>query len=509
MADEPGRRPRRTWPERLAIVATFSSALVCLVVAAALVVGYVVVRQRNIVDLQDPAEVAVAAAANAAGPEVAPQTLRPTTSAAATSNSTVGSAEGPAPTTSGAVDDTEADTTSSTVHEREDDAVGADTDPANTTAPVATFPEADPEALSFLVTGADNGACIDPDSPYAGAFGDREGMGERSDTIMVLRVDPDADRVAVLSFPRDLYVDIAGSGAQSRINSAYRRDDPQRLIDTIFENFGVPIDHYIQVDFCAFKTLVDAVGGVAVPFEYPARDDNTGLNVATPGCFVFDGEHALAYVRSRHYQYEDPPGSGNWQEDPSSDLGRVSRQQDFIRRTLSSILDEGPLRPRVARGLIRAATEYVVTDRDLTAARMLEFAGVMNDVDPASILTYQVEASDRTVGGAAVLIPNTDGENMQAILAMFRGETSLADAPTQVFDETTTAAPRGSTTTLAPPADSLQPTPPDASAVVSAPATVDTTVPASVAETITAESSLPEGPQENQIGIVPPRDLAC
>ena len=184
-----------------------------------------------------------------------------------------------------------------------------------------------------------------------------------------------------------------------------------------------------------------------MPFEFPARDENTGLNVPTTGCFVFDGEHALAYVRSRHYEYEDPPGSGNWQEDPSSDLGRVSRQQDFIRRTLSSILDEGPLNPRVARGLIRAATEYVVTDRDLTAARMLEFAGVMNDVDPASILTYQIEATDRNINGAAVLVPNTDGENMQAILAMFRGETSLADAPTQVFDETTTAAPRGSTTT--------------------------------------------------------------
>ena len=179
-------------------------------------------------------------------------------------------------------------------------------------------------------------------------------MGERSDTIMVLRVDPDADRVAVLSFPRDLYVDIAGSGSKSRINSAYRRDDPQRLIDTIFENFGITIDHYIQVDFCAFKTLVDAVGGVAVPFEFPARDENTGLNVPTTGCFVFDGEHALAYVRSRHYEYEDPPGSGEWSEDPSSDLGRVSRQQDFIRRTLSSILGEGPLNPRVARGLIRA-----------------------------------------------------------------------------------------------------------------------------------------------------------
>ena len=175
---------------------------------------------------------------------------------------------------------------------------------------------------------------------------------------------------------------------------------------------------------------------------------------------------------------------------------------------MSSILDEGPLNPRVARGLIRAATEYVVTDRDLTAARMLEFAGVMNDVDPASILTYQIEATDRNVNGAAVLVPNIDGENMQAILAMFRGETSLADAPTQVFDETTTAAPRGSTTTVAPPGSA------DASAATSR-ATV-----ATVAETIDStrpgdrrghrrELGAADGPQENQVGIVPPRDVTC
>ena len=81
--------------------------------------------------------------------------------------------------------------------------------PAPPTTPPETFPPADPEAKNFLLTGADNGACVDPNSPYAPAFGDAESgrVGERSDTIMVLRVDPAPSRVAVLSFPRDLYVD--------------------------------------------------------------------------------------------------------------------------------------------------------------------------------------------------------------------------------------------------------------------------------------------------------------
>ena len=338
---------RRTWAERFAIGAAIAAAVICFAVAGSLVAGYLVLQQREVVDITNPAQAPIAEAAAA-----------PTVQSTAPAD--------------GTVDEPTAES-------------------VTTTPP--TFPPADPEAKNFLVTGADNGACIDPDSPYAAAFGNREDMGERSDTIIIFRVDPSASRVAVLSFPRDLYVTIAGVGNQARINSAYERNDPQRLIDTIYENFGVGVDHFVQVDFCAFKTLVDAVGGVAVPFRYPARDPNTGLNVPTRGCFNFSGEHALAYVRSRHYEYEDPPGSGNWEEDPTSDLGRISRQQDFLRRTLSSVLDTGPLNPRVARALIKSATQYVVTDSGLSPAKLLEFAGVLNDVEPAGILTYQIESS--------------------------------------------------------------------------------------------------------------------
>jgi hypothetical protein len=131
---------------------------------------------------------------------------------------------------------------------------------------------------------------------------------------------------------------------------------------------------------------------------------------------------------------------------------------------------------------------------------MLEFAGVMNDVDPASILTYQIEATPRTINGASVLEPNTDGENMQAILAMFRGETSLADAPVQQFEETSTAAPRGSTTAPAP-AESAEATTSSTS--------TSTTTPATVAPESPETSVAGAGPQENQVGIVPPRDVTC
>jgi LCP family protein required for cell wall assembly len=370
---------------------------------------------------------------------------------------------------------------------------------SETTTP-PTFPDADPEASNFLITGADNGACVDPDSPYAAAFGDREGMGERSDTIMMFRVDPSTSRVAVLSFPRDLYVDIAGSGNKARINSAFRRDEPQRLIDTIYENFGIVTDHFIQVDFCAFKTLVDAVGGVDVPFQYPARDPNTGLNVPTTGCYAFDGEHALAYVRSRHYEYENPPGSGTWEDDPTSDLGRISRQQDFIRRVLHQVLSRGPLDPAVAGGLIEAAQNYVVTDTGLSPAKLLEFAGVLNDVDPGLIPSYQVETTSREVNGAQVLKPELSSDNMREILDLFRGEISLGAAPQQTLGSTTTAAPRPAATTGDTTGDAAD----DEATESSTPTTAPPTDP-----TQTTVVPIPGAPAQATLGIVPPRDVTC
>lgn len=367
--------------------------------------------------------------------------------------------------------------------------------PQTTSGPTETFPPADPAAKNFLITGADNNSCLDPNSPYASAFGDRSTMGARSDTVMIMRVDPSTKQAAVLSFPRDLWVDIAGRGSPQRINTAYVKDDPQRLIDTIYQNFGIGVDHFIQIDFCAFRTIVNGLGGVAVPFTFPARDENTGLNVPVGGgaCFTFDGDHALAYVRSRHYQYQD--ANGKWKTDPVGDLGRVSRQQDFLRRVLSAALARGVTDPSVARSLIKAAQQNVVVDRDLTVDRMLEFVGVLRDFQPGGIATYQIEAKGAKVGGASVLLPQIKGDNMQAILRIFKGEAPLAGAPEQVFETTTTSTPPTTTTTR--PSTSVGGT-----TTSSTSTTTTTTTPP------TTTIGQPD-PEQNPKGIVPPADVSC
>lgn len=300
------------------------------------------------------------------------------------------------------------------------------TAPSTTPTTVApTFPQVDPQAKNFLVAAADNNACVDPGSPWADAADPDRPASDRSDSIMIIRVDPSTNRAAVLSFPRDLWVRIPGRGSQ-KINAAYRNRQPNRLIETIQQNFGVPVDYYVQVDFCAFKQIVEAVGGIDVPFAKPIRDQRVKLLISEPGCHHFNGDEALAYVRSRHLQQLND--KGKWPEDPTSDFGRIARQQDFLSRVLRRALDKGLLNPSVARGLLDTLLKgYVVTGEGMSFDDFLGFAGVLRNVDPSLIRRYTIKGQGRMIDGNAVVDwkPFINGREMREILAIFRGEAQL------------------------------------------------------------------------------------
>jgi LCP family protein required for cell wall assembly len=381
-------RPRRTWPQRLTVGAAVLGAVASLTSAGALATGRWALSQRQLVVIDEPTAIA---------------------------GGSLGADQSP----------------------------GA---PANSSEPAAEVLDGtvEPEAANFLLVGTDNNACLDPGSKYAPYILGRENFGERADVIMVWRVNPDTGGVAALSLPRDLYVRIDG-GRQGRINAAFDAQDPNRLINTIRNNFGIETDHYIQVDFCAFKTLVDSVGGVGIPLPGPVRDRGTGLEFASSGCTTLDGDDALAYVRSRYLEFERPAGSGNWVIDPSSDWGRIARQQDFIRRTIATVITGGLLQPSVARGLIEANADDVVTDSDLSLSTMLGFATTLRTVDTNAISSYQIEATGRTVGGQAVLIPMLANQRMRDILDIFQGDSTIDGDPISLSEleqatTTTTAA---------------------------------------------------------------------
>jgi len=252
-------------------------------------------------------------------------------------------------------------------------------------------------ARNFLVVGVDSAAGLDPDDPVAASRTDVAGF--RSDTMMVLRVDPASTRAALLSLPRDLYVPIPGYGS-GRINQAIELGGPQLLIETIQGYLGIPINHYGQVDFYGFGRLVDALDGVKMYFEHPARDPRSGLDVPDSGCVSLDSANALGFVRSRAYQeYVD----GRWRTDPTGDLGRIRRQQQFIIAALERSVERGLRNPVTLDELIDSALDAVTIDDTLDGNDLFRLGRQFRRFDPSALDVYQLPVADDSVGGAAVL----------------------------------------------------------------------------------------------------------
>jgi LCP family protein required for cell wall assembly len=184
---------------------------------------------------------------------------------------------------------------------------------------------------NFLVVGTDSREGINPGDPNADAFiGGGGSTGARTDSIMVLRVD--GAEQSILSIPRDLWVTDPATGQLGRINSTYNAG-PANLIQTV-QSLGIPVHHYIEINFVSFGKLVDAVGGIDVTFANPSRDTASGLVIEEAGTHHLDGTQALAYVRSRHFEELK---DGVWVEDPLSDLGRVARQRAFLASLLTEV----------------------------------------------------------------------------------------------------------------------------------------------------------------------------
>jgi LCP family protein required for cell wall assembly len=246
---------------------------------------------------------------------------------------------------------------------------------------------------NYLIVGSDTREGIDETDPNAGAFIGSTVTGERTDTIMVLRME--GDRSYLLSIPRDLWVTNAATGEEGRINAVYR-SGPQALIQSVQQNLGIPIHHYLEINFVSFGGLVDAVGGITVDFPHPARDDASGLLVEQTGPVTLDGTQALAYVRSRTYtELID----GEWQTDPTGDLGRTERQRVFLSSLLAKAT--GSKNPIALMRLSGALGRGLAIDDTFTYFGALRLAWDLRGFSPESVVLPTVPRT--TSGGAAIL----------------------------------------------------------------------------------------------------------
>ena len=285
-------------------------------------------------------------------------------------------------------------------------------------------PDAPPgEPQNFLLVGSDTRAFVDnPDE--AESFG--SAGGQRSDTIILVRVDPRTKRAAMVSFPRDLWIPIAPDGHRQRINTAFEHG-PEQLVETIKLNYNVPIHHYLQVDFASFQGLVDAVGGVQLYLPGAVRDKVTGLNITDTGCVLFHGDQALAYVRSRHFQYME---NGRWHSDPRGDLGRIERQQDFIRRALRKALSRGLTNPSKLNRLVNVGIDNVTVDKGLSARDIVNLGKQFKSLAPDTLAQFQLPVVNARRGEASVVVvQEKDVARVDEIMQVFRGVEPQPSAP--------------------------------------------------------------------------------
>ncbi|MEI7507188.1 MAG: LCP family protein [Actinomycetes bacterium] len=265
--------------------------------------------------------------------------------------------------------------------------------------------------VNYLLVGSDTRETSDPNSPDYGGIGNtNDAGGRRSDTVMIMHVDNELGVASIMSLPRDLWIDIPGHG-KDRLNSAYSHG-ADILVNTVQGSLGIPLNHYIEVDFTSFKHIVNALGGVDICFEYPTRDLNTGLNVPAPGCYTLDQYQSLAYARSRYYEvFRD----GAWDVDGRADLGRIERQQVFLQAAISKAIEQTTANPMRTSELINAAVDSLTVDPGLN---LLETADYLKPLASGGVKRYSLSVVPETVDGKDVLVL---GANAGAVLAYFAG----------------------------------------------------------------------------------------
>lgn len=228
-----------------------------------------------------------------------------------------------------------------------------------------------------------------------GTDGRPEEDSDRSDTIILARIDPQAKRCVLVSIPRDTYTYVASVGEETKINAAYAYGGCAGAVQAVEDFSGVDISHYAEINFDRFKGLVDALGGVEVDVPMEIDDPDAGGYVPA-GIQVLDGEHALIFCRTRATVI--------------GDYQRQANQRIFLQAVASKVLasDAGTMLQA-----INAIAEAVSTDMNIED--IYSIANALKGLSATDIYTYTVPSDVGWAGEMSVIVP--DMEAWQEMIA--------------------------------------------------------------------------------------------
>ena len=336
------------------------------------------------------------------------------------------------------------------------------------------------QPFNILAVGSDSRAGLTGAVAAQTGAGGGSVVGQRSDVIKIVRVDPTARTITVLSIPRDTEVTLLANqalyGQFNRINVNYA-NGPALLVRTIKANFGITINHVVQVNFNGLINSAVAIGGVYLDFRYPAIDPDSGLEIKHTGCQLVNGAAALEVARSRHYYYalNGHPVWPNRQEfkhmtdaainneilndgfvyDGSSDFGRIDRQTSFLRamfERVKSKLDN----PVAMNGFLSNLPKGITIDDTFSLNELIGLALKFHNYNTNAMQTYTLPEIPATVNGADVevveqpqaqqLLVNIFGNTLQRPTNPPPNAASQTPMP-PVIAPTTTTTVRTTTTT--------------------------------------------------------------
>lgn len=288
-------------------------------------------------------------------------------------------------------------------------------------------PETKTQPFNLLLLGSDTREGQGPGFGSADVY-----TGARSDTAVLVHVSADRQSALVVSFPRDLRVDVPECGGEpaisyARFNAAFEVGGPACTAKVIEKVTGADINHIVVVDFTGFKTVVDAFGGVNVCLTEAVRDQDAQLNLPA-GWQRLDGAQALALARARKSLSD------------GSDIARIGRQQALLLTAYQQVRDSGTLSNPVAiYSLLGAVGDSLTVSPSLaTTATQVALLADVAQIPPAKIRTvtvpWQPEPDGETVG--------LDTAKAERLFAILRGEDASQRPATGDSRDTFTKDPR-------------------------------------------------------------------
>lgn len=232
--------------------------------------------------------------------------------------------------------------------------------------------------------------------------------GRRTDTIILIHLDEKRKKAVLVSFPRDLRVRLP-NGKQGRINTIYQAG-PDAFMDSISEITGLPIHHYVEVNFVGFRNIVNTLGGINVYFERPLKDTDSGLNVPK-GCVELKGDQALAFVRVRKID---------------NDFERIGRQQLFLKLMMDKVTSSGTfLNPVKLVKLVNEGSRNVKTDAELGVKDMTQLALRLRTFDSSNVDMRVIPSYGQRIGGVSYVVSNE--KQTKALFEAMRNRSVLPD----------------------------------------------------------------------------------